>query len=375
MTAVGGTKWRLLVMEDDDVLANQILEAIPGFVNDPDTAEGVRCRSFKEAIQKLLNERYDILILDLKDDSMKGVALDDPSAGLEVFESVKKTRFTPVVFYTAHPHKVRAIQNSFVRVVEKTEGLGKLKEEVGKVLGTQLPTLSRRVEEMQRDYMWDFVNKYWKEFDSPHEQADLAYLLARRLALTLQQEARRFARKLAGREVQLADPNNIHPMEMYVRPPVSKNPLAGDILKGVVGDESGFWLVLTPSCDFEQKGRLKNILLAGCTLLTGEPEYANWKKDPDKYIGPLKEIIGDNRKGTQPERFKFLPGTYFLPDLVVDFQRLKALPQGEFSKLDMIASLDSPFAEAVLARFSRYYGRLGTRDIDIQVLLSRLQAS
>lgn len=260
-------------------------------------------------------------------------------------------------------------------MVRKPDDVTKVRDEVRRILATRLPALTRHVEELQRSYMWDFVNTHWQEFTSPHDQADIAYLLARRLALSLQAEARRLARKLAGKDVPLADPANIHPMEMYVRPSVSKNRLAGDILKGTIGEDSGYWLVVTPSCDFEQEGRLNRVLLAKCVPLTGEPEFAKWKQNPKENVGLLKAIIGDNRQDSQPERFKFLPGTYFLPDSVVDFQQLKAVPAEEILRLEVIASLDSPFAEAVLARFSRYFGRLGTPDIDKNVVLTRLQAS
>lgn len=371
----GGTKWRLLVVEDKEDIAAQIMEAIPYFVDEPDTAEGEHCRSFVDAIERMETERFDILILDLKDDSTYTTDEHDVSAGIKVFELLKGTRFTPVIFYTAHAHKVIELQTSFVRVVEKTQGVKKLKEEVNKVLDTQLPFLSRRLEEVKRDYLWDFVNNHWKEFESQHEQADLAYLLARRLALTLEKEARKLAKKLAGKGVQLADPSNIHPMEMYVFPPISKNRLAGDILKGDVEKDSGYWVVLTPSCDFEQDGRLKNVLLARCLPLTEESEYINWKQNPGENAGDLKAVIGDNRKNAQSERFKFLPGTYFLPDLLIDFQSLKATPPDEAEKLKVIASLDSPFAEAVLARFARYFGRLGTPDIDKQVVIKRLEVT
>ena len=43
------------------------------------------------------------------------------------------------------------------------------------------------------------------------------------------------------------------------------------------------------------------------------------------------------------------------------------------SELERLASLDSPFAEALLARFTRYFGRLGTPDLDVAVLLQRLR--
>ena len=42
--------------------------------------------------------------------------------------------------------------------------------------------------------------------------------------------------------------------------------------------------------------------------------------------------------------------------------------------LERLASLDSPFAEALLARFARYFGRLGTPDLDLEVLVARLRS-
>ncbi len=369
-----GTNWRFLVIEDNETIANQLLEAVPNFVDAPDTAEADLCTTFKDATERLKQDRYDLVILDLKDDGNAYHATDDDPAGLRVFEELKKTRFVPVVFYTAHADWVRGVQTSFVRVVEKTETTERVKEEVRRVLATQLPALTRQVEEIQRSYMWDFVSTHWKEFDTAHEQADVAYLLARRLALSLQREARRLARKMAGESVPIADPKNVHPMEMYVRPPVGTSRLAGDILKGVVSGESGHWLVLTPSCDFEQVGRLNSVLLAQCVPLNAEPEYANWKANPTTNVDPLKAVIGDNRQKAQSERFKFLPGTFFLQDSIVDFQKLRTVSPDELKKLEVIASLDSPFAEAVLARFSRYFGRLGTPDIDKNVVINRLQA-
>jgi CheY-like chemotaxis protein len=374
MTGENGMKWRILVVEDDEDMARQILEAIPDFVDPPDTAEGDYCQSFQDAMSRLEVQRYDILILDLKDDSADESTEEEDPAGVKVFEALKRTRFTPVVFYTALAHKVRSEQTSFVRVVEKTQSISKVREEVKAVIATKLPALFRRVEEIQRDYLWDFVGTHWQEFNSPHDQADLAYLLARRLAITLQGEARKLTRKLAGKSIPIADPKNIHLMEMYVRPPVGKNHLAGDILKGTIEGETGYWVILTPSCDFEQAGRLRNILLAGCLPLTEEAEFQSWKQNPNENAS-LKALIGDNRERVQSERFKFLPGTYFLPDLVMDFQHLKAMPESEVAKLEVIASLDSPYAESVLARFARYFGRLGTPDIDKQIVLNRLQVA
>lgn len=369
MTNPPGTEWRFLIIEDNPDTARELEEASQSFVDAPDTSKVEVCSNFSEAAPRLSFGRYDVLIVDLKDDKSDS----DDLPGLELFQKLKAIRFVPVVFYTALPQYVRSEQTAVVRVVEKTEGIRKLSQEIRSVISTQLPALTRHIDEIQRSYMWDFVSTHWLEFETPQDQADLAYLLARRLASSLQKEARKMARKLAGRTLALAHPRNVHPMEMYVRPPIGPNRLAGDLLKGLVGTEIGYWVVLTPSCDFEQEGKLENVLLAQCLLLTGEVEYLEWIKNPAN-TAKLKCLIGDNREDMPSERFKFLPGTYFFPDSVVDFQRLRAVPAGDVMKLEAIASLDSPFAEAMLAGFSRYFGRLGTPDVDKNVVLKRLEA-
>jgi CheY-like chemotaxis protein len=368
------SQWRILIVENDEDIARQVQEASADFVDAPDSVEAEVVSNFNDAIPRLTTERYDVLILDLRDESAGTLETEEKDqAGLKVLAELKRIRFLPIVFYTALPNQAPPV-TEFVRVVEKTEGLAKLREEVRRVLETQLPALSRTIEEMQRSYMWEFVNEHWKEFSSPLEQADLAYLLARRLAFSLQVEARKLAGKVTADAVPVSE-QKIHPIEMYVNPVVSKVRLAGDILKGKIANRDGYWMVLTPSCDFEQ-AKAENVLVAACLPLNEQVEYANWLKDQaDNNIkGKLKSLICDNRQKT-PERFKFLPGTFFIPDLVVDFQQLIAIPTEEIQNVEVICSLDSPFGEAVLHRFSRYYGRLGTQDIDPQIVINRLQSA
>lgn len=51
------------------------------------------------------------------------------------------------------------------------------------------------------------------------------------------------------------------------------------------------------------------------------------------------------------------------------------MPIGEVADLKRIASLDSPFAEAAVNRFNRYYGRIGTPDLDAEGAFARLDRS
>ena len=145
----------------------------------------------------------------------------------------------------------------------------------------------------------------------------------------------------------------------------------GNVFQGVVAGIDGFWVVLTPACDFEQANRIENVLVAQCMLLNTQPEYLAWQADKVAGLAELSGLMHDKRK-KQPARYKFLPGTIFSTDLVVDFQHLQCISTTTLTSLSKVAALDSPFAESLLAQFAQYYGRIGTRDLDKTVLKTRL---
>jgi hypothetical protein len=47
------------------------------------------------------------------------------------------------------------------------------------------------------------------------------------------------------------------------------------------------------------------------------------------------------------------------------------LQRKKLDEMDRIASIDSPFAEALLAEFTRYFGRVGTPDLDLDYIINR----
>ena len=363
--------WRFLIVEDNPDIARQIGEICPRLVGE-DEADFVSCNNFSNALNLLHSQRFDLIIVDLKEDSV-GPPEPESLPGLFVFEQIKKHRFVPVVFYTALPNQVIDKETTFVRVVEKTDGLAKLSEVIREVFDTRLPLINRRIEETQRSYMWDIVSAHWAEYKTPHEKTDIAYLFARRLAQLLQNEARKIAAESTGNAVPMVGAKNIHPMQMYVYPSVNPHLQAGDLLKETADMKDTYWIVLTPSCDFEGRHPLDNVLLAKCLPISSLPEFASWEETPSNK-DKLCSLICDRREKAQPERYKFLPGTFFMPDSLIDFQMLRTASLDDAKRLSKVASLDSPFAEAVLSRFSRYFGRLGTPDLDKDVVLDRLQA-
>lgn len=364
------TTWRILIVEDMEDKVRQLQEIAPGFVDAPDEIEVEVCAKFSQASERLRTERYDVLILDLKDESDATLEAESNPAGLEIFEELKKTRFVPIIFYTALAHKVRSEQTSFVRVVEKTEDVTRVRDEVRNVLATRLPALTRRLEEVQRSYMWDFVSAHWKDFPEAKDQADIAYLLARRLAISMEATAGKLAATVEGSGDKPGVVAKAHPMIMYLVPSLGPHPRAGDIVSEEVAGKIHYWLILTPSCDFAQS-KADHFTMVRCEPLSEREDYKNWGEKKDEKTKQKVEDIIQDRRG---DRYKFLPGTFFMPDLVADFQQLRTMAIAAIKNFKQVATIDSPFAESIVARFSRYFNRLGTPDIDKDVVMNRLQA-
>lgn len=116
------------------------------------------------------------------------------------------------------------------------------------------------------------------------------------------------------------------------------------------------------------------VLLAKCHLVEGFDEYRKWKSgDSNTNTNSLKNLLKNTPKSRQQGRYLYLPGALELPDLLADFQEIMSVPYSELEHWERVASLDSPFAEAVLSSFTRFFGRIGTPDIDIELVLSRLR--
>ena len=187
-----------------------------------------------------------------------------------------------------------------------------------------------------------------------------------------------------GAQEGLEAKDKVHPMKYYVMPPLESSPVTGDLYQEAIKQQTGYWVILTPLCDLtphDGKVKAEQVLLAKCLLLTEQEEYQTWVAG-NRSEGSQKSLvslIGNNRKdGKQPERYHFLPGVMSLPDLVVDFQAVKMVTYDQLNDpgtLKRLASLDSPFAECLLARFTRYYGRIGIPDLDIEIVLAKLKAA
>ncbi len=369
------TRWRVLIVEDDVEIGNTLVEAIesPDWLNQDNQFVAQLVTSFEGALVELDRSRFDLLVLDLKEGTHAiGDGEEEAKPGLRVLERLRAIRFVPVVFYTGLPEFVDNLKSPFVRVVEKTEGYERVRAEIAELIATKLPGLARHLEEQQRQYFWEFVEKHLPG-DLRDGSVDLAHLMARRLAASLRAEFSRVASAAMGGEQP--GENMIHPMEFYILPPVQQFWMSGDLVK--MKETTDHFAVLTPTCDFVND-KAEFVILAKCLPLTVCAEYVTWKgpNAPPTFQGSdvkLQSLIRDNRAG-QTGRFMFFPGTSEFPDFVVDLQQLSTVTKEEQLGFDRVASLDSPFAEKLVSLFARYYGRIGTPNLDVHIVMTRARS-
>ncbi len=375
-------QWNILVV--DDLEAESTKEFIEGkkVFRDNESYTGhflqvVTCKSFDDAINHLKLYRIHLVILDLKDDSTDKEG--DKYAGEKIFDTIKELLFVPIIFYTGYSYKVSKSSGPFVKVVERGES-ERLREEIVNIFETKLPEFLNYVREEERGYLWDFVQEHKENLGDLGKDPDIPILLARRLSSVLELKMiRKFLNDIRNTPFESSVQSTYFPMEMYLYPPQHGGLLGGDILK----EDDNYYVILTPSCDLDQN-KAEFILLAKAQKVEETEEYKKCKDDissgkeiSNAKMKGLQKLIGNNRKapGHSPERYYFLPQTFFIPNLVVDYQNLYSRSSNDDLIGKRIASLDTPFAEECLNRFSQYFGRIGTPDLDKVGLAKKLISS
>ncbi len=375
--------WRVLVVDDEPEVGTTICELLESFVSVSDS-RSITTRfeeSFDKAVELLVRETIDILVLDIRDESGRPPS---DEAGIAIFDNIRKRRFIPIIFYTALPDVSIGISNApFVQTVSKiaVDPIADLRQAIENVIRSGLPRLLQSVSghlaDVQRMFMADFVEHHWSDLvDRPE---DMAYLLSRRLAVSFEEGAESLAQEL-GQASGATLGDTIHPTRYYVQPPNS-NYKMGDLLAMPESmeedtDARRLYVVLTPSCDLVlRSGRTKaaKVVLVQCISLDSFKEYEDWKSAPStNNTERLRKLLTSRPKG-QEDRYFYLPAAWNVPNSVADLQSVMSIPCEELEDYRKIASLDSPFAEALSYQFNRYIGRVGMPNLDIDGVLRRLE--
>lgn len=371
---------QILHVDDDEDVLELVADYLQG-----EEIEGwgrpvvTSCRSFDHALAELETRRFDLIVLDVRlGGHDKQDLAPDEEEGVRTLEQIKGRRFLPVVFWTGLPSAVRHVEGPLVQVREKTESLEVLAGSVAHLFGTGLPTLNRAlrrlVEDEQRRYMWDFVAEHWDELSGDGDAVGLAHLLVRRLGRTLSGPGiGRVAAELgAGGPSSPAD-GTIQAAEMYIIPPLpGTSPGVGEIYRDDSQEETQWWLTMTPACDLEHD-KAEYVVLAKAGSVDSDSRIAAWReRDNAKSKLKVRELVS-HKTGGQDDRWLFLPAAPTLPNLVVDLQQICNVEREKLDTMVRVGSLVSPFAEAMVSRFTRYFGRVGTDDLDVVALMRGLE--
>ena len=358
---------KTLFIEDKPDLSANLKKYFDGEIFSEHILRTENTIKFEDGISMLKKSDYDLVVLDLYNDSEK----IDESAGIKVLEEIRKTAFIPVIFYTGHAHKIQNLISDVVGVVSKGDGFDNLRAEIQRIVDSKLALLKGQVydhlKESLRKFFWEVVDADKTTFKPQKNDASLGYLLLRRFANSLSKE--NIKTILADDKIDI---DKVHPMEFYIYPVSSNEYEAGEILTR----NDNKYALLTPSCDYILRTKndkttyrdVGRILLARIFPLSLCDEYIKYKQAPSKGTeNSLKDIVKNKRP-----RFFFLPGTPFIENSVIDFQNKTMVDYEDLSRFERLAKLDDPFAQSMITGFIRYYNRIGFPDIDSDYVIANL---
>jgi len=376
-----GGAWNVLVVEDDETVRRQIKEYLEDEVFAFRKLHMSDIGDLSEALNLIKERKADLVILDV----YRGAAKPGgEQTGVLILESIKKSGFVPVVLYTALPEGLEEHKSVFIRLVGKDAGgLEKLKTEIGDLFRLFIPQMHRAVvnhlDQALSSYMWEFVQQHWGEFEPIVEKPEFLRLVIQRLAMAFtHQGIEEMTRQVYGTPAAgaVVDADKVHPAEYYIKPPIGKDPLLGDIRIREDAGNTIYLVVLWPSCDMVstagREPKTDCVLCARAKPAKDAPEVVDWTSSPSSNKQKSVEGLIKNMRDKSPDRYHFLPGVWDLPNLVVDFQDLEHVKLETIRGLRCLGTLASPFAEAVATRFQRYIGRVGTLDLDLTLMLTRI---
>lgn len=362
-----GTMLKLLFVEDDPSTVEEVLELVR---REQDLVPEV-C-GFEEAQESILESLPDIVVIDLL------AAIDEPE-GLKTRDFVWKTQFCPIVVYSARPdlHEDDEEYGShpFVKSVQKGRGSPK------KVLHA-LREFRPHVDALKKTKR-HIIQSFSLAMRDVAPDAFKVHTNANRRKETILRAGRR---RLAALMDNFPDGDAVLvSWEQYLCPPVSSDPETGDVLCCAVGCNDApdsFRIVLTPSCDMVaadgRAAKTESVLVAKCCSMRSGLERTSLKGMLAATGRDKQRKLRDRLKTTLLSRGSLdglvpvpaLPGR--IPTMMANLRNLQLIPienigkPGEAKEFIRVASIDSPFREALSWAYLQVSGRPGLpeRDLD-----------
>ncbi|WP_219376031.1 response regulator [Bacillus mycoides] len=360
---------KLLIIEDDPHQIEMYQDNIDVYnYSNKVNIEPICINNLEDGLQALQNPDYDAAIIDLR--LSPG---DQNGEGNKIITKIRSSLRIPIIIVSGYPQDLDAqyktADNPFIKVHKKDDELNVILDEIVAIYKTGITNILGKkghIEDYLNNIFWNHLSStvdYWKS--QVDNESDTEKILLRYTLSHLQEH------------LELSDTQEDFeeylPIEMYVSPPIKKNPFTGDIIRCI--EDGSYWIILNPSCDMAQS-KAKSVTVAEIEKI--ENDYTlNLKK-------AIKKATGEEALGKQMElqkllrnsgslKYHFLPGSSCFEGGFINFQKIKSIRYKSLDKeFSRVASVTDRFAKDIIARFSHYYSRQGQPDFNTSKILEEL---
>lgn len=357
-----------LIVEDNEDTLMELKATLPSILDEYEIL-WTSCKSFDEATELLITQRFDIVATDIYLDSEGHTKSYDfkETGAHDTISSIRQHRFCPILAITDGSKPDHFPESPFIGFADKTD-LNEIAEALKTLIATGIPKLSKILhDDLDKDasfYLWHFLENYWDHIPNT-DSLLLERMLKRRAAIVLSRLD----------NSNHAEIETVEGLEYYIYPSISGNEYRlGEIIRNKASGE--FCVVLTPHCHLAvqpnaREPRADHVLTvrtinAKQTIKNKHKVKNLGSKTPDEIEDSIrKRIQGPAGVGIPAGRYWFLPAFVDIPDLYCDFLQIESI---EYSSLegnyDRIAVLDTPFAESLQISFTGFYSAIGTPNLD-----------
>ena len=382
---------KILIIEDNVERASELQKYLnkAGFYN-------IRhYKDFSEGEDSFLYEKFDLAIVDVKDDSLGG----NSYAGVDIISKVMRNIFIPVIFWTGNSFRPiqdhlteqginTNLEDNMVSLVSKTE-TATIPSKVQEIMKSKYFGVTKSIEhEISKtlaEHLWKHVRPHYNDYFSGVAKEDISRLQESILRS-------RVVRKLSA-EIDNNTDISGYAAWRYIYPPVSSGLSTGSILKSSKNGSDEWFIVLSPACNLEPRGKEATPKSDYLILAKAEPPeefifYKNYLESPSKNKW---NNVENNIKSK--ENIYHLHKFIRIPDLFVNLENVIAikLDKDEYkdhckkhkdnsssfwdyfsnaNSLEHIAILSSPYVENLASRYSHFMGKVGIPDISPNVFIS-----
>jgi len=358
---------KILIVEDDDPTIQSYRDNIESFSKSTGNIIEVSVlKKLEEALDFLATAELDAVIIDLRLSSNSSEL-----EGMQIVEEIYgKLRF-PIFIVSGSIGQVEREETSFLKKRSRDGSFKDILCEISDIYNTGITKiLGKRgeIDSYLNNIFWSHISNsldIWID-DRSRTPVEKQKSLLRYTLLHMQEYLEL---------TEDSDFDRYHPAEIYIQPSMKENVFTGDIVMNSNND-SQCYIILTPSCDLAQS-KAKDILLVkiettNCILNEKINILKRGSGNTEQLAAArtdLTKLISNNFSN----KYHFLPAYKNLQPGLVNFQKVLSIRIGDLKKeYNVIASVNSSFSKDIIARFSYYYSRQGSPDLDYEEVCNSL---